>query len=212
MYGDVFMVPVDFTIKPYYPAGTWCTLMYFNPAGDDPRCFKTTGGNQTLGNKFFYAKDGTITPLQDPEGTLHQTKWLSSTADLLTTPVDLHVNPTVFRDPTDPTFLLYASNGQILYYSDYSTLDFHCYVEMVHRNDTITFSLAEGRDISDCADYPGFKIGTIVIYNQIDEPFPFTKLIINGNIDDVIQGRLGGLSKSYMQFDLTMNKSGVKKW
>jgi hypothetical protein len=118
----------------------------------------------------------------------------------------------VLRDPTDPTFIAYSSNGQILYYSDYSSLDFHCYVELVHRNEIITFNLVEGRDVSDCADYPGFKIGTIVIYNQIDEPFPYTKVTINGNTDDIILGRLSGANKTYMLFDLTLNKSGVKKW
>jgi hypothetical protein len=52
--------------------------------------------------------------------------------------------------------------------------------------------LTEGRDISECLDYPGFKIGTIVIYNVDKEAFPFTKLTINGIDTDIIIGRLGG--------------------
>jgi hypothetical protein len=59
---------------------------------------------------------------------------------------------------------------------------------MIHRNDTIFFQMTEGRDISDCKDYQGFKVGTIVIYNVDKEPFPFTKMTINGNTADVIKG------------------------
>jgi hypothetical protein len=64
MYGDSFMVPVKYANKPYFPKGTWCTLIYQNPLGDDPKCFvNIVGTNVTLTNKFFFSREGTITPL-----------------------------------------------------------------------------------------------------------------------------------------------------
>jgi hypothetical protein len=209
MYGDTFMVPVKTSgkYKPFYAKGTWCSIIYFpDPARSDPSCFTSiVGGPQTITNKFFFAKDGFITPLQDPEGLFHTGDVpVRNSHDLIDIPVDLHIIPTKIDDPSgDPLLATWFSTGQILYYNDESDSYPYCYVEMIHRDDTITFVLTEGRYISDCANYAGFKIGTIIIYNTEINPFPYSKLIMNGNTNDVITGKFGGLSKSYLFFDLT---------
>jgi hypothetical protein len=79
MYGDVYMVPVDFASSILYPKGTWCSIMYFNPIEGNPQCFNmTVTARHTIKQKFFFAREGTIAPLQDPEGLIHNTGKISS--------------------------------------------------------------------------------------------------------------------------------------
>lgn len=85
----------------------------------------------------------------------------NTTKDLVNYPVDLHINPNVIASP-EGNFIF--SDGAILYYSDESDDDPHCYVNIIHRDDHINFELVVGRDIFDCK-YPGYKAGRIYIYN-----------------------------------------------
>jgi hypothetical protein len=57
MYGDVYMVPVDFASKILYPKGTWCSVMYFNPIEDNPKCFAQVSSTRVpINQKFFFAR------------------------------------------------------------------------------------------------------------------------------------------------------------
>jgi hypothetical protein len=60
--------------------------------------------------------------------------------------------------------------------------------------------------VSDCADFLGFKLGVVVIYNVDIVAFPYSKITINTNYTDIINGTLGGLGKTFLQFDLTKNQ------
>lgn len=169
MYGDTFMVTFqDQGVKAYYPKGSWCSIIYFNPIEDDGLCFTNKeGGVISRTNKFFFAYEHTITPLQDPEGIFHTTSpKVRNTHDLIDIPVDLHIVPKLFED-SDPTNNFLSATGSILFYSDESKILPHCHIDITLRNDTMRFDMSEGRDIQICAQYPGFKLGAIVIYNLL---------------------------------------------
>lgn len=76
-------------------------------------------------------------------------KPVNTTKDLTPIPVDLHINIKTTEDGVS-----YA-RGSLLYYSDESDFDQHCYVDMTFNTDRIMFELVVGRDIGECR-YAGY--------------------------------------------------------
>lgn len=82
---------------------------------------------------FFFAP-GSILPLQDAFGVAYPEKILvNTTKDLIDLPVDLHMN--IYVDDTG----LFHSRGQLLFANDSHDDNPHCYIEIIHNEDTINF-------------------------------------------------------------------------
>ena len=76
----------------------------------------------------------------------------------------------------------------------------------------MSFNLREGaRDISECYDFKGFNVGTIIIYNTDKNPFPYDRINYNGGREYI--PKINHLpTPTYTTFDLTLNLGGLKTW